>query len=63
MSNYGRSVPSNQTSCWCSCGCFLISIESCCPICGSSNPCYGNESDAEREARYEDFDDADEDDL
>lgn len=51
---------SHETSCLCECGCFLVSIESYCPICGASNPCYGNKSIQEVEAENKDRDDDDE---
>jgi hypothetical protein len=49
-----RIVPYHETSCWCDCGCFLISLEQSCPICGNSNPCYGNKSLAELDNEYND---------
>jgi hypothetical protein len=49
VNNFGKSIPSHETSCICSCGCFLISLEQDCPICGAMNPVYGNKSLAERE--------------
>jgi hypothetical protein len=58
-----KYYPSTETSCMCSCGCFLISIEQDCPICGESNPVYGNKSLSEREAEYEDREDDEDDDL
>lgn len=54
MSNFGRNFPSDRTSCMCSCGCFLIAMEAHCPICGASNPVYGNKSLTEEEAEYDD---------
>ena len=39
-----KFIPSHETSCLCDCGCFLISLEPSCPICGNSNPVYGNKS-------------------
>ncbi len=62
MSDYGKLVPSDKTSCMCSCGCFLVSVEDYCPICGSSNPCYGNKSREEEEAEFEDRDERERDD-
>jgi len=50
-------LPSTETSCICSCGCFLVSSEQWCPICGETNPVFGNKSMAEREAEYEDRED------
>ena len=54
MSKY---IPSTETSCICDCGCFLISLESDCPICGNANPVYGNKSIEERENEYADRED------
>lgn len=48
-----KIIPSTETSCLCDCGCFLIAMESCCPICGAPNPCHGNKSDYESEAEGE----------
>jgi hypothetical protein len=54
-----KFIPSHETSYICDCGCFLISLEQSCPICGNSNPVYGNKSLTELEAEYEDREDRD----
>lgn len=58
-----KFIPTHETSCLCDCGCFLISLEQDCPICGAANPVYGNKSLTELEAEYEDKEDDDYDDL
>lgn len=55
-----KYYPPYETSCLCDCGCFLISLEQWCPICGNSNPVYGNKSLTELEAEREDRDEDDE---
>ncbi len=52
-----KFIPPTETSCICDCGCFLISMEQDCPICGGANPVYGNKSIEEREAEYEERED------
>jgi len=51
-----KEIMSHGTSCWCDCGCFLVSSEDYCPICGASNPVYGNRSLAEEESEEQDDD-------